>query len=353
MIVLFYFILKFTRISEFGIDTPAIIFSILGIYYFLKYFDTNEISEKKTIFFYNLAFSIFSILIKLSTAPIIILTIYLYFKNFKDIKFYIFNYRFLFIYFLFIVFFIQQFIYTGCLFFPTSLTCFDVSWFDEGTTTLQKKLELINKSYVTAKDIYHPDEYLKNFNWFPHWLDRNYVEISEHLLTMLVPTLIFLFFLKKNEKKKGQVYGKKFFSFFIFLSLIFWLYFSPVYRFGVYIFISLIFIFLVNFLISKKFSKKIFIYFVSIFLFFSLSKNILRIYKAEDIFIGIQKIDNSYILRDDISNEYVKIYYPDVENNSKNGWQGRLCWNIPFICSYNRIDVRKKNGYLIINKLSN
>ena len=79
----------------------------------------------------------------------------------------------------------------------------------------------------------------------------------------------------------------------------------------------------------------------------------MRIYKAEDIFIGIHKIDNSYILRDDISNEYVKIYYPDVENNSKNGWQGRLCWNIPFICSYNRIDVRKKNGYLIINKLSN
>ena len=79
----------------------------------------------------------------------------------------------------------------------------------------------------------------------------------------------------------------------------------------------------------------------------------MRIYKAEDIFIGIQKIDNSYILRDDISNEYTNIYYPDVENNTKNGWQGRLCWNIPFICSYNRIDVRKKNGYLIINKLSN
>ena len=353
LVVLFYFLLKFTRISEFGIDTPAIIFSILGIYYFLKYFDSNEISEKKTIFFYNLAFSVFSILIKLSTAPIIILTIYLYFKNFKDIKFYIFNYRFLFIYFLLIVFFIQQFIYTGCLFFPTSLTCFDVSWFNEGNTTLQKKLELINKSYFIAKDTYLPDEYLKNFNWFPHWLDRNYVEISEHLLTMLVPTLIFIFFLKKNEKKKVKIYGKKFFSFFIFLSLSFWLYFSPVYRFGVYIFISLIFIFLVNFLVSKKFSKKIFIVFLSIFLFFNLSKNILRIYKAEDIFIGIQKIDNSYILRDDISNEYINIYYPDVENNTKNGWQGRLCWNIPFICSYNRIDVRKKNGYLIINKLSN
>ena len=24
-----------------------------------------------------------------------------------------------------------------------------------------------------------------------------------------------------------------------------------------------------------------------------------------------------------------------IKNNSINGWQGRLCWNIPFICSYN------------------
>ena len=39
---------------------------------------------------------------------------------------------------------------------------------------------------MSQQNIYHPDEYLKNFNWFLHWLDRNYVEISEHLLTMLV-----------------------------------------------------------------------------------------------------------------------------------------------------------------------
>ena len=42
-----------------------------------------------------------------------------------------------------------------------------------------------------------------------------------------------------------------------------------------------------------------------------------------------------------------------LKNNSKNGWQGRLCWNTPFICSYNKLDIRKKNGYLIINKLIN
>jgi len=55
VVTLFYFILKFTRISEFGVDLPAIIFSILSIYYFIKFFEVEEISEKKIIFYYNLA----------------------------------------------------------------------------------------------------------------------------------------------------------------------------------------------------------------------------------------------------------------------------------------------------------
>ena len=92
---------------------------------------------------------------------------------------------------------------------------------------------------------------------------------------------------------------------------------------------------------------------MAIFLLFSFSKNILRVKNTNNIFLGIQKIENLYKLRDDISNEYAKIYYPDIDNNKKNGWQGRLCWNTPFICSYQKLDVRKKNGYLIINKIHN
>ena len=41
LITLFYFILKFTRISEFGVDLPATIFFILKIYYFIKFSETN------------------------------------------------------------------------------------------------------------------------------------------------------------------------------------------------------------------------------------------------------------------------------------------------------------------------
>ena len=252
-----------------------------------------------------------------------------------------------------ILFLIQQFIYTGCILFTTNVTCFDVSWYSENYIYLSKKIELINKSYSVAREIYLPEEYLRNFNWFPYWIKRNYNEILEHLATIILPILIFIYFLKRRESEKPILKEKKIFYFFIFINLFFWLNFSPVYRFGVHIFITISFIILLNFLNSKEFSKKIFIIFMSIFLFFSFSKNIFRIINEEDIFIGIKKIDNQYIFREDISSEYARIYRPDIKNNKKNGWQGRLCWNTPFICSYNKLEVKRKNGYLMIIKIDN
>ena len=69
--------------------------------------------------------------------------------------------------------------------------------------------------------------------------------------------------------------------------------------------------------------------------------------------MGTQKIKNYYKLNDQSINKYINVYKPDNQKNKINGWQGRLCWNIPFICSYEALDVKKKNGYLIINKLKN
>ena len=48
--ILFYFILKFTRISEFGVDLPASIFS-LTIYYFIKFSEINLKRERQEYFF--------------------------------------------------------------------------------------------------------------------------------------------------------------------------------------------------------------------------------------------------------------------------------------------------------------
>ena len=81
------------------------------------------------------------------------------------------------------------------------------------------------------------------------------------------------------------------------------------------------------------------------------TKNILRLVETDDIFIGIKKIENKYVLNEKNQNQIIKIYRPDVKKNSINSWQGRLCWNTPFICSYYKLEVKKKNSYLIIKKL--
>ena len=354
-IVVFYFLLKFTRISEFGVDFPSTIFSILSIFYFIKFYETNKDFEKKNYFYLNLSFAFFSILIKLSTLPILILTLFLYFSNFQNFKIHIFKYKFLMVYFLCLIFFIQQFIFTGCILFPTSYTCLDVSWFSVDHLQVSKQLELINKSYSEAKNIYSREEFLNNFTWFSFWFKRNFIEIIEHTLTIFLPILIFTLFLEKEKNKNKQLLfkSKNILYFFIIISFIFWLSFSPVVRFAIFIFVTFIFLIISNIFFSKIFSKKKFIVFIFIFLTFNFSKNILRINQAEELFLGIKKIDNKFVLKKQISNTFVNIYQPDINNNKKNGWQGRLCWETPFICSYNNLDVYKKYGYLIINKLEN
>ena len=351
VICLFYFILKFTRISEFGVDVPGAIFSILSIFYFIKFIESNDNFEKEELFFLNFIFSIFAILIKLSNIPVILLTLYLYFFDFKNLKLILFRKKFLLIYLVSLVFIFQQFIYTGCILFPTSFTCLNVSWFHVDHLNLSKQLELTNKSYSIAKDIYSPEQYLNNLKWLPFWFKRNLVEVTEHLTTIFLPTLIFILFLPKKKKIEFSFDKKLILLIFVLISIIFWLKFSPVYRFGIHIFVTLIFLIFIGFLINKEFSKKKFIIFLMIFTLFNFSKNILRISNEETIFFGIKKIDNEFVLNKSLNNRHVKIHFPDIKKNMKNGWQGRLCWDTPFICSYNNLEVKKNNGYLIINKL--
>ena len=351
IVTLFYLILKFTRISEFGFDLPATIFSILSIYYYIRFSETSLFDKKKEYFFLVSIFSMFSILIKFSTIPVVLLPLYLYIKYFWDLKFFIFKSKFFFIYFFVIIFFIQQFIYTGCIFFPTNLTCLNVSWFNEDNLNFSGNLELVNKSYFhEAKDFFTPAEYLKNFNWFSFWVKRNFIEILEHFFTIILPSLLFLFFLKKKANYNLSLQDKFGLYIFLILGISFWLNFSPVYRFAIHLFILLVFIILIKYLILKEFSKKIFMVFLFLFILFNFSKNILRLNQSEKIFLGIQKIDNKFVLNKKSDNKIINVYRPDVKNNSMNSWQGRACWDIPFICSYNDLRIYKKNNYLFITK---
>ena len=354
IVSIFYLILKFTRISEFGNDIPSIIFSILSIYNFLRFNEEKEIVIKKNIFYNNFTFALFAILIKFSSIPIILLTLYLFLKNYKNLIQDIFKFHYIFIYLICLLFFLQQFIYTGCFVFPSKLSCFDVSWFNEYFLSAKDRLELVNKSYFgTAKEILSEEEYLRNFTWIPFWFKRSYPGMLEHLLTMSLPLILFLLLLKKKKTQIIQKFNDlKYFIFFTIFGFLFWLNFSPVYRFGIIYFLSLIF--LITYLIYKKkiLSKKIFIIFLSLFLLFNFSKNINRINNEDKIFFGIKKIDNSYILNPKNKVSMISTFQPDMNANAAkgNGWQGRLCWDIKFICTKNKVNIQKRNNYYVIEK---
>ena len=97
-------------------------------------------------------------------------------------------------------------------------------------------------------------------------------------------------------------------------------------------------------------TEKLFVIILCICFSFSIYKNVNRFLKKGDIFFGVEKIENKYILDEVNSKNNLKIYFVDITKNNNNGWQGRLCWDIPFFCTYNKINVNKKNGYLIISK---
>ncbi len=351
IISLFYLIIKYTRISEYGNDLPALIFSILSIYYFFKFSETEILKKKKLNYFCCFSFAIFSVLIKLSGIPILLLPLFLIIKNFQILKKEIFKLNSIFIYLLVLIFFVQQFVYTSCFIFPSNFTCIETEWFNNEFLLLRENLELINKSYSASKFEFTKEEYLENFNWISNWFNRNFPEILENFLTIAFPLIVLILLLPKSNKDFDIVFeNKNFFIFFVIISFIFWLDFSPVYRFAVPYFLSLFFIFSINFFLKRYFSKKIFLLLIILSLLFSFSKNILRIKNKNIIFYGIEKINNKFYQDKKSNNKFLNIYRPDIDSN-KNGWQGRLCWDIPFLCSYNHLNVNKKYGYLILSKL--
>jgi len=353
IVCLFYIVLKFTRISEYGNDIPALIFTILAILNFFKFQEERNLKKKLSYFFCNFSFTVFAILIKFSVIPVLILSVYLFLKNYKNLSPEILKIRYIFIYILAITYFLQQFVYTSCFIYPSTLTCINTPWFDPTILNSIDSLELINKSYAETNGSITKAEFLKNFNWVPYWFNRNYSEILEHLLTIIFPVILFLFISNKTNSPKILDLKKiKIFILFILIGFLFWFTFSPVYRFAIIYFISVIFLITLYFYQNRVFSKKKFIILILIFLLFNFSKNIIRIYDEDKIFYGIKKIKNEFLEYKNNSNERFSVFYPDNQKNIKNGngWQGRLCWDIKFLCSYGEIDINSFYNYLIIKK---
>jgi hypothetical protein len=362
LIILFYFLLKFARVAEFGVDIPSHILALLVILYFIKFFEIQNITTPERYNYVVLIFllSIFSLTIKISNISIIILSFSILFLNFKYLNFKEILFPTTIILLFAFSWLVQQFIYSGCFLFPLNFTCFDTIWSSKmNIKNILLSLEITNKSFGVYNGALSGSEYIQNFNWFQNWFARNKIEFLEHLGTLIVAPLFLSFITLYKKDFKINIFNIKSKIFynsiilFILISFIIWISKSPVARFAIPFFI-VAFFYLIYFYINKKiylrFNYKTVLITIFICLTINLSKNTLRIFKKDNIdnFWPIIN-ENKFITINKITNNLSQ-NRPDSKLNS--GHQGILCWNIDFICSYQNDKLKHKfyNNYLIIEK---
>ena len=365
IILSFYIIIKFSRISAHGFDFPANIFLLLSFYYFLKLNETYDNFKLEKYFIIILIFSTLALTIKLSTfvAPLIVFAS-LFIIKVKNIKKKTITKSLLFCLSLFLFWVIQQFIYSGCFVPMFEFTCIkSVNWYTlDISNSIKAVTGAVNKSFRDYTGTLTQEEYLNNFNWVSTWFNRNKTEFFEHLSAFLIPFLvIFIFNFKYLYISKKNYLGIKnkniliITLLFTFIGLSFWFVKSPVIRFGIpYLYVSSFFfiiyflkyIFKINLTIKRGILITLFLS-----LTFNASKNLNRVLNFENresYWPKILKVEYSSKKIDNFS-----INFPDSKIISN---QHQYCWSIPFIChidSGNGINIYKKNEYIFINQLKN
>ncbi len=284
-LILITLLLKFTRFSEFGYDTPTniILLSIFIIYYLEK----NQKNFSRID--YSLYFLLFTLSITVKASAIFFLPIFIiisYSKISKKPNESINNNKNIFlISALSSCFILDNFIRSGCIFYFLKESCLDsdiIPW-------AINKSEISNFSeYVElwAKGFYHqktlitkdPNFYLSLKIWLPNWYK---IHFHYHVIEfILIPFAVFLllFFLLRNnivDFNKTKIY----LLLSSIASIVFWLNKLPDLRFAtaiIIIFFCSISIFIVN---KKNFTYLKFIKsLIIISLFLYSSKNIKRIY---------------------------------------------------------------------------
>jgi len=353
-----YVIIKFSRISAHGFDFPANIYSLLSLYYFIKIFEEKNTSNINKYFILILCFSLFAITIKLSAfaTPILIIFIFLLINKKKDLIIFI-KSPLIFCFMFFLLWILQQFIFTGCFIPHFEFTCIQtVEWYTNDISNMISGLTgAVNKSFNTYEGDLTSIEYVRNFNWINTWFERHKIELIEHFLAAIIPFIILIIFNIKsssndeNDILKSLINMKLFFIFislFTIFGLVVWFIKSPVIRFGIPYLFSLIF--LISIIITQilKINFKKGLYFVIILsVVFNISKNIDRIIKnnSKNYWPHILNIDYSTKLQNGF-----EINYPNSKTNSH---KAKLCWSVPYICSVSKgenLQFDKKFSYMFV-----
>ena len=345
-ILILFIIIKFNRLQEFGNDYQSMLLILLTLGLFLKYFfdsDKNKEIINKIIFFSFFAFMfriyaifiipMFAILLK---ERWILLTII----NKKIVAI---------ISVTLISTSLTSFANSGCFFMPIEKSCIDkskISWsYHNNIKDLNLHLKSFNTSYSQYKkenkDALSREDWIKNFNWLKYHIS------SERFLKPLAKTLtiiliIFVIFAFKYRFKIEKLNSEKIlFLSLSSLSLLLWLFVTPLFRAGGFSYVSF---FIISFLVlifnfKKNFESKDLRFLLSIFLILVSLININRLNKEINKY---HTSDPFFFTKWHTLNPAYHSHYTDllrVLNSNKNGVVSKT-WQ-----------VIKKHNFFIISEI--
>ena len=356
-----FFNLSFTRIAEYGTDKAG---QLLIVILTIKLFHYTCFDKTKTKL-YNILFLIpllgFCITLKTYFLSYILLGLVIFFLDEKIIKNFtsIFTSRSFFILFISLsIYFIHHFISTGCLISPLSYTCFGDNLYWADNSKYYKEISLWLEQWAKAGAgpnfrVDDPLEYIQNFNWVSHWIEKYFVGKFLEQLGLLLAVFLVIFLLFKNFKLKNEllILNKKTLCFYLIILSIFFIWFTkhPSLRYGGYsiVFLTLSIPMAIMFQCVKNRNnlRDKFKYFVIFIIIIFNLKNITRIdneFKRTDLY----KFDNFPFF----AIPEKKFIFEKTSSGLTIYKTIGHCWNTPTPCigSHSKINVKKNNGYYFI-----
>jgi hypothetical protein len=367
---LLLFLTKFSRLAEFGSDIAGQIVVGFYIFFIFEALFNNRLNINRKIEYLSLA----SILIIFATTLKFILSIYglliiivlILIKPKKKIFLDLVNFKLIALLISsFLIFIFLNFSATGCLIYPVKSLCFsntfEWSLDKEVINYLNFHYELWSKAGRGPDfSVENPLIYLKNFNWFNHWLSQYFFgKFTDFLLVIFTILIVFyLFFIKYLSNDNIDNLSKRNFYLFYFTTIIIflvWLSNFPTLRYAGYLISYLIiilpFIFFVNNKInlSKKLNLKIFFTIVMIAYSVFLFKNIVRL--KNEIFLA-KNLHHNF--------SDFPFYWVEKKVHKKfkiNGYElykvDGKCWDVRPTCvrAVSHFNIKIKNNYVFYTRV--
>lgn len=272
-LILIFFLGVLNQYKDLGTDIPGVIICIYIFLLIFQYFFKKNVEGLINIYIFLFLLGYFALIIKITNSLIFLFLIFIILKL-KKFKI---NYWSVFIVSLLpLPWMFQNYIISGCLIWPISLTCFS-------------NIDLaVNETYLIesfAKGDISTTMNVNDFYWIKVWFANHFNKLIEiylvYILVLLIP-IIFIFRKKENRKEISLYFSKE--NFFglnylyilliILISNLVWFVYAPAYRFGIFYNLSLIIILFIPFLVILiekkynfivKYSKYLFVF---IFIYF-------------------------------------------------------------------------------------